>query len=244
MLKMKYLNALEAFLMSGKDFTLVYKPVAPPTPATRLLILDSSFNPPHMGHFTLAKEALDHDFGTSASSNHLLLLLSVKNADKVVPVPASFEHRLSMMHLMAKALEKSDISVSIGLTTHAKFAEKSAAIQAFLGQDSTWMSPCVSSFITNTDLFCLTRAASGTEFDAQQKYMSQIASGHFPDIPRSWARNIFMKTVAAKRDTIGAISSSGIRHAYDAESAPQNLPLLEEIDGYIRSNNLYGKAAL
>lgn len=275
---MNYKLALENFLKSGKEFSLVYKSSAPLVSVSRILILDSSFNPPHMAHLTLAKEAISHDFKdgkngeiSSGPQKMLLLLLAVKNADKIVPVPALFEHRLQMMQLMANSLEKLKIPVSIGLTTHARFAEKSSAIQNFINADSLWVNlstkltfllgydtlirvldpkyyapasleDSLNNFMTKTDLFCLTRAENGDQFTKQQNYIQGIANGEFPEIPRLWANYIHMKTVSESRDTIGGISSSGIRAAYLSNTHPQNLPLLKEIDAYIQSNGLYSDA--
>ncbi|KAM9905350.1 hypothetical protein OXX79_002209 [Metschnikowia pulcherrima] len=221
---MNYQNALDSFVKSGKEFTLVYKSVKFTTPVSRILILDSSFNPPHVAHQTLAQEAIAYDFGGNSDtekhenvSKSLLLLLSVKNADKIVPAPASFEHRLAMMHLMANSLENSYIDVGIGLTTHAKFADKSAAIQEYMETNLSWKKPArltfllgfdtlvrvldpkyyapatladsLNNFMYNTDLFCLTRAENKTEFEEQKQYIEKIGNGEFPEIPRSWAKN-------------------------------------------------------
>lgn len=91
--------------------------------------------------------------GTASEGDlRLLLLLAVNNADKA-PKPASFEHRLLMMHKFAGDIQKAwrgatqqtdtttrtaeqeeglgrldEIPVDIGLTTHPYFHEKSAAI--------------------------------------------------------------------------------------------------------------------
>ena len=273
---MNYKNALDSFVKSGKEFTLVYKSVKFTTPVSRILILDSSFNPPHVAHQTLAQEAIAYDFdGNSDTEKHenasklLLLLLSVKNADKIVPAPALFEHRLAMMHLMANSLANLYIDVGIGLTTHAKFADKSAAIQEYMETNFSWKKPArltfllgfdtlvrvldpkyyapatladsLNNFMYNTDLFCLTRAENKTEFEEQKQYIEKIGNGEFPEIPRLWAKNVHLKSLRDNRDSVGAISSSAVRKAYETHESPQNLPLLPEIDAYIRENRLYGK---
>ncbi|KAM9914446.1 hypothetical protein OXX69_000635 [Metschnikowia pulcherrima] len=273
---MNYKNALDSFAKSGKEFTLVYKSVKFTTPVSRILILDSSFNPPHVAHQTLAQEAIAYDFGETHetekhenASKSLLLLLSVKNADKIVPAPASFEHRLAMMHLMANSLENSYIDVGIGLTTHAKFADKSAAIQEYMETNFSWKKPArltfllgfdtlvrvldpkyyapatladsLNNFMYNTDLFCLTRAENKTEFEEQKQYIEKIGNAEFPEIPRSWAKNVHLKSLRDNRDSVGAISSSAVRKAYETHESPENIPLLPEIDAYIRENRLYGK---
>ncbi|PNP41022.1 hypothetical protein TGAMA5MH_06889 [Trichoderma gamsii] len=62
----------------------------------RLVVLDSSFNPPTRAHAEMAKSALEWASSSSSSSARLMLLLSVNNADKA-PKPASFPTRLGMM---------------------------------------------------------------------------------------------------------------------------------------------------
>ncbi|PTB63781.1 hypothetical protein BBK36DRAFT_1105597, partial [Trichoderma citrinoviride] len=87
---------------------------APPPPSSsrvkRLVVLDSSFNPPTRAHAEMARSALkwaaaaassaplekNEDDDDGRGSVRLLLLLSVNNADKA-PKPASFPLRLGMM---------------------------------------------------------------------------------------------------------------------------------------------------
>ncbi|EHK16046.1 uncharacterized protein TRIVIDRAFT_25247, partial [Trichoderma virens Gv29-8] len=64
----------------------------------RLVVLDSSFNPPTRAHAEMARSALKWASSSSSSSEgtRLMLLLAVNNADKA-PKPASFPVRLGMM---------------------------------------------------------------------------------------------------------------------------------------------------
>ncbi|KAK1254253.1 hypothetical protein MKX08_008248 [Trichoderma sp. CBMAI-0020] len=71
----------------------------------RLVVLDSSFNPPTRAHAEMAKSALEWA-SSSSSSTRLMLLLSVNNADKA-PKPASFPTRLGMMEGFGHELLKS-----------------------------------------------------------------------------------------------------------------------------------------
>ncbi|KAM0455752.1 hypothetical protein ACHAO4_003827 [Trichoderma viride] len=71
----------------------------------RLVVLDSSFNPPTRAHAEMAKSALEWA-SSSSSSARLMLLLSVNNADKA-PKPASFPSRLGMMEGFGHELLKS-----------------------------------------------------------------------------------------------------------------------------------------
>ena len=68
----------------------------PPTEATSLAVLDSSFNPPTRAHLHLLASSMER-FGTARA----LLLLAKQNADKAV-VGASLVQRLQMMELLAR----------------------------------------------------------------------------------------------------------------------------------------------
>lgn len=119
-----------------------------PTPPKSLFILDSSFNPPTIAHLYLALSALrSPSTDLYPSPRRLLLLLSTQNADKA-PQPASFEHRLAMMYILASELrsalasegpagpaESSHVAASglpaidIGVTSQPYFHLKSSAIE-------------------------------------------------------------------------------------------------------------------
>ncbi|KAK1997912.1 hypothetical protein LX36DRAFT_55574 [Colletotrichum falcatum] len=88
----------------------------PPRRVRRLVVLDSSFNPPTLAHLRMAVSAVRDLRRRSSSSGgggrgsreeeeavRLLLLLAVNNADKK-PQPAAFPVRLGMMHAFAREL--------------------------------------------------------------------------------------------------------------------------------------------
>lgn len=128
-------------------------PIKPSRTPRRLLVLDSSFNPPTKAHLRMALSAIaadgdQQDEGEAdPSPSRLLLLLAVKNADKGAQ-PASFDHRLAMMCAFAEDLlgeldgldmaGEGDVNegaglgdgcvVDIGLTTMPYFHDKSAVI--------------------------------------------------------------------------------------------------------------------
>lgn len=109
------------------------------TPAERLIILDSSFNPPTVAHMRMVLSAVESYYDPSASattevkpggpargSARILLLLSVNNADKA-PRPASFPQRLAMMYLFAKELRRRlprGPEVDVGLAAQPYFHSK------------------------------------------------------------------------------------------------------------------------
>lgn len=111
-----------------------------------LLVLDSSFNPPHWGHFTLVKKAVEYysdrliqdsenkggeNENKTRSQINVLLLLSVRNTDKVNN-PATFDKRCEMISFLKFELEneiKPQINCSIGLTIFGKFIDKNKIIK-------------------------------------------------------------------------------------------------------------------
>lgn len=96
-----------------------------------LLVLDSSFNPPHWGHYTLIKKSYEyyHQLYPDKEIN-VLLLLSVQNADKAAK-PASFDKRVEMMCVMGGILTQNfdKLSCSVGLTIFGKFIDKDKIIR-------------------------------------------------------------------------------------------------------------------
>lgn len=266
---------LEEFLASKADFRIVYSSVSSSPLANlstrRILVLDSSFNPPHLAHYALVKEALKFKYNnvqTSPSELSLLLLLSVKNADKVNSTPASLDHRLQMMYLMAEYLQKNlDVHVSIGLTLHARFVDKSVSIINYLKEyfaseyhlmrltfvvgfdtlvrilDPKYYLPdklldLLQEFMTTTDLFCLTRSANVEMYQEQLDYVKLLRHGHIANIPQAWADNVHVVSVEEDRDNLGLISSTVVRAAF-AAGLTSNVPVIPEIKKYIEDNKLY-----
>lgn len=109
----------------------------------KLVVLDSSFNPPTLAHLRMARDAVVEELKrTEGKGVRLLLLLAVQNADKA-PKPAGFEQRLAMMWAFARDVRSSineevkgadgnahgaDVAIDVGLTTKPFFHEKSEAI--------------------------------------------------------------------------------------------------------------------
>ena len=148
-------SKLTEFILSGSDFRIVHnvKALGPEASASeklfveesteRICILDSSFNPPHLGHMQLARDSLAQVYRKDEKDENkvLLLLLSVKNADKINPQPASFRERLDMMCLMANHMyDTYNINVSVGLTKHAKFVDKSSCVRRYIKEKDLLLS--------------------------------------------------------------------------------------------------------
>ena len=113
-----YSTHLQSFIHSPETFRILNLSSTPPTESA-LYILDSSFNPPTNAHLALALSSLP-----SNKTSTVLLLLAIQNADKQ-PKPASFEHRLEMMDLLAKKIESiSSATALVALSKHARFVDK------------------------------------------------------------------------------------------------------------------------
>ncbi|POR36420.1 Nucleotidylyl transferase [Tolypocladium paradoxum] len=105
----------------------------PPTRSVRrLVVLDSSFNPPTRAHAQMARSAVrdagsgDGDGGGAEEAARLLLMLAVNNADKA-PRPASFALRLAMMEGFARELGEG-MEVDVAVTRMPFFHDKARAI--------------------------------------------------------------------------------------------------------------------
>ncbi|KAL6411377.1 cytidylyltransferase family protein [Ilyonectria robusta] len=109
-------------------------PRRPVKPVDRLVVLDSSFNPPTRAHASMARAALE---GGGGEGGRLVLLLSVNNADKA-PKPASFPVRLGMMDAMGRELleemrarsgsEGHELEIDVAVTTMPFFHDKAQTI--------------------------------------------------------------------------------------------------------------------
>ena len=119
-------RALHAFQHSNDAFRILSTlPHGDSHPAQKLIVLDSSFNPPTVAHAEMAVSAV----AASPPNTRLMLLLAVNNADKA-PKPASFPMRLGMMDGFARGLrERVAVPVDIGVTTLPYFHSKAAAIK-------------------------------------------------------------------------------------------------------------------
>lgn len=268
-----FLRTLNEFIKSNNDFKLVYNPeqCSPLVNQTtgRICILDSSFNPPHLGHLSLAIDSLNEPYNItdpgSPQEKVLLLLLSVKNADKLTPLPAALEERIDMMCLMADHLNRThNVRVGVGLTKHAKFVDKSSStIKHFarnnkplkltfsVGFDTLirifnpkyylpyTLKESLNTFMECTDIFCLTRSDDDSSFQEQLVYVNDIKIGKKIEIPNKWANSIYLKHKQDDLDKLSEISSSNIRKQVTQKNHNWENKVIPEIKDYIKSNNLY-----
>jgi nicotinamide-nucleotide adenylyltransferase len=157
-----FTRALKTFQLSKASFKVLCSLPSAPAPSSsepaarppqegalqRLLVLDSSFNPPTLAHQRMALSALAEWEGRrNGQGQRVLLLLAINNADKA-PKPAAFPQRLAMMYIFAldllSALRASGpeegergqdeagpgAGVDLAVTTEPYFHSKSEAIAA------------------------------------------------------------------------------------------------------------------
>lgn len=269
MTTLKALKVLEEFIASQRSFQLLYstKDNFNIRTVERLCILDSSFNPPHLAHSTLAYKSLLHDYKRREAletipnqSTSLLLLLSVKNADKIIPAPASFDHRINMMCLMAQEISsKTDINVSVALTNHAKFVDKCDSIVEYIKSDQSAIIPkltflvgfdtlirifdakyykpssiedSLKEFMQVSELFVLKRDSNTEE---QVKYVQDIQNG-LAEIPSSWGSKIHL--IDGDSQTL-KITSSLIRKEISSNVLSWKDYVYPSILKYIEDEKLY-----
>lgn len=147
---MDVVNAIKLFLKNKESFRVVEcvgnsKLI---TSLTRqLLVLDSSFNPPHLGHLSMIRQSLlelskkkteNKTFGVQTiNTNSVLLLFSVKNADKDSVSIEEYAKRLEMVTLMSKYINQElGIYCGVALTDASLFVDKSTLINNWIRKES------------------------------------------------------------------------------------------------------------
>ncbi|CCH58539.1 hypothetical protein TBLA_0A07490 [Henningerozyma blattae CBS 6284] len=196
-----------------------------------LLILDSSFNPPHWAHYTIISRAIEYYKSLGYISIRVMLLLSIENADKK-PKPASFHERLDMLQIMAGIVCKQEsIDTIVSITRFSKFVDKEKMIRGYnktdkivflLGFDTATrlfepkyylpqtVPQALEKFMENTELFCLTRGSNEETISEQLSLPAEIKSGKYePNILKEWASKIH---VISNRNQYKDVSSSTVRH--------------------------------
>ncbi|KAG5361949.1 putative nicotinamide mononucleotide adenylyltransferase [Yarrowia sp. C11] len=209
-----------------------------PRKGARVVVLDSSFNPPHYAHLELASLGM-----TNTRDNCILLLLSITNADKK-PAPAAFEQRLEMMELFKNSI---DAEVVLGLTKEPYFVDKYKVIKRLLGTHN--LNPHLH-FPMGLDT--LVRLVD-------QKYYKEPVSEALKDffndchvhvltrddilfkleeLPEQWQRHIHMSKHSSKTD---GVSSSNVRALVKSHKRHQDFERLvpPQILAYIVEHGLY-----
>jgi nicotinamide-nucleotide adenylyltransferase len=240
----RYTSALESFISSPNTTFKLIDP-APNSPQHDTLhILDSSFNPPTNAHLKLAQWS---------RPSTLLLLLAIQNADKTAK-PASFEHRLAMMNLLAdKIKQDSQTSTTlIALSKHAKFVDKERDILIsfphmkrvvwLVGYDTLirildrkyypgTLEESLVAFWERNRLVCAVRGEDVVE----RGYLDKIRRGEVDGVPASWAEYItFIEPVGKELSSTKAREAAG-----GTEWGILDNIVPQEIAEYIRQKQLY-----
>jgi nicotinic acid mononucleotide adenylyltransferase len=95
-------------------------------PLCRLLVLDSSFNPPTNAHANLLQKSIEAYPANFFDGS--LLLFSTNNMDKIL-TGASTLQRAQMMEILA--LQSQHNNAAVGFTPHGRFVDKAAHIQSW-----------------------------------------------------------------------------------------------------------------
>ena len=106
-----------------------------PISPLRISVLDSSFNPPTLAHLALANAP--HPCSPASDYDAKLLLLSVRNADKLLQEgDATLSQRVEMMSLLATRIHHSGPglppNIAVGLVNEPTFIAKSSTLRGFL----------------------------------------------------------------------------------------------------------------
>lgn len=157
---MQWISVLKQFVQSPSRCQLVYGNVESLVlgMTKRLIVLDSSFNPPHLGHFSMIQGAITRQMsnGTSSTSiglgcintNSVLLVFSVQNVDKPSMALDQYAQRLELVEKMATKVQnelgvacgvclvKSPLFVDKAVEIRRIFAKKSLEIDYLLGFDT------------------------------------------------------------------------------------------------------------
>ncbi len=113
-------NGLEELLRATVP-TLLFLHRSDEGPYQRIGILSGSFNPPTVAHLRMAEMSQE-----KLSLDHILLLLAVRNVDKV-RFDFSIKERAQMMTLIARSRSR----WSAVLCSHGLFVEKALAVRRF-----------------------------------------------------------------------------------------------------------------
>jgi nicotinamide-nucleotide adenylyltransferase len=244
----KYSTQLQSFTSSADTFQ-VLNPSSRPSNNGPLYILDSSFNPPTNAHLALALSSLP-----SKTKATVLLLLGIQNADKQ-PKPASFDHRLEMMALLAHKIETQSPTTAalIALSRHPRFVDKARDVsQSFPGvEEVVWLvgfdtlirildkkyyvpktvEESLREFWTKNRFVYAIRGDDETE----RTYLNRIRSGGVEGVPPLWAEHITMiEPVGKDASSTRAREAAGRGHW---DEVARVVP--DEIAEYIRKEGLY-----
>jgi nicotinamide-nucleotide adenylyltransferase len=241
-----YSTHFQSFVASSETFKILNPPDRP-LKDEPLYILDSSFNPPTNAHFALSLVPLSQN-----PNSTVLLLLAIQNADKA-PKPASFDHRLEMMDLLAKRIEStSSMKAVIALSKHPIFVDKAKDIDiAFpstnhvfwlVGYDtlirildqkyySDTLEQSLGLFWKRNRIICAIRGDESVE----REFLKRVLDGLVLGVPGSWAEYITLIAPVGKDDS----STRARRAASQRQWEEVGAVVPQEINDYIQKEDLY-----
>lgn len=259
---------VKQFIKNNDTFKLIHqtksRPLLNPT-TSRIMILDSSFNPPHLGHLSMIKKSIlqpKTKIGVSTiNTNSVLLLLSIKNADKQDVEYSEYVERIKMIQSMSIYVEQElGLSCGIALTNSSLFVGKNTLIREWINEynsrvKSTYLLGfdtlirfldlkyykdtlvnSLSCFFNTSSVIVFLRddKSSKLAINDQEKYISTL------DIPADWHNAI----TCLRSEDAWCISSSHIRELVgkgdESGWKPMVLPSIAE---YISQNGRYSSSA-
>jgi len=244
----KYSTQLQSFTSSSDTFQ-VLNPSSRHSNNGPLYVLDSSFNPPTNAHLALATSSLPAERNVT-----VLLLLAIHNADKQAK-PASFDHRLEMMELLAKRIQMKSqaITALIALSKHPRFVDKAEDVSNsfpfvteviwLVGFDTLIRILDKKYYIPNTvedslrDFWAKNRfvCAIRGEEASERAYLNQIRSGEVEGVPGLWAEYVTMIEPVGKEQSSTRAREAAANGRW--EEVERVVP--EGIAEYIRKEKLY-----
>jgi nicotinamide-nucleotide adenylyltransferase len=244
------------FISSDDSFRLLSPGSSSPTVTC---VLDSSFNPPSVAHFTLARSALSY-FESHNRQASLLLLLATTNADKLSSDDDEYNRRVEMMQKFAEELP---CEVKIALTKKARFVDKlqlvkehvpSTEVVFVVGFDTmirildakyydSPISQALSPLMKGAMFYCLTRAPDTVSkmpntvghLQDQLALVDRIRQGSFPGVPPEWADRIIVEHPID--DTTGL--SSSLARKLVAQGKDLSHVLTPKVAQYVNDHGLY-----
>ncbi|ODV87080.1 hypothetical protein CANARDRAFT_5637 [[Candida] arabinofermentans NRRL YB-2248] len=261
---------LQSFLTSKSQFKLLHSSNSNSiiTPMTsRLLILDSSFNPPHKAHYSIIQKSIIHKFPslnnsistTTINDKSVLLLLSVNNADKSSNSPASTIHRLSMMiELSNEISENLGICCGVGITDKSLFIDKYKVLSEFINSEKKVTQTYLFGFDTLIRLLNPKYYQSKGIVDALNEFItncdcfvltrrdsssSSSSMEHQKDYVKNleWIPSSWIDkfNIVDNVETNLDISSSSIRESIKQGDSGWEMNTFPSIANYIKNNHIY-----
>jgi nicotinamide-nucleotide adenylyltransferase len=262
-------NIVKQFITNNEKFKLIYqsRPLILPM-TTRLLILDSSFNPPHKGHLSMVQKSIvdlqKAETGTTTiNNNSVLLLFSLKNADKKDAISLeNYIHRLNMIQLLSQYIDENlGVACGIAITNASLFVEKSDILKEWVNEHDEAVNSIDQYFLLGFDT--VIRFFDMKYYSPQYSDISEAVGQFFEkskicmflredpsskmgieqqkeyvstQLPASLTKEDIVVTASEKEWNI---SSSGIRKEIDSGNSEWQKQVIPSVAQYILDKRLY-----